>query len=142
MNTFDNAGITPEAARKAAAQAAEAIRFLNNATSSTSTEALREPGDVDAILGDMETLVQRLPQLFTQLSQWMTAQCREGGVHVDWAALYFSSTAPLAVNALTGDLTEAAAMAEMLREVLHGARQITARLKSADGWGEEERSDG
>jgi len=136
---LDYSAMTPENTRKAAALAAEAVRFLNHATLFPTAPALEYPSDVDALLADLETLQQRLPQLLGQLGEWMAAECKAGRVRVSCGTYAHSpSTEGIAVSALRQYLTEAAARADGAREALHDARQITAALAGVPG-GERDR---
>ncbi len=130
---------SPEDTRRTAALAAEAIRRLNHATLGVhATEALQEPADADAVLVELDSLTERLPQLLAQLGAWLAAECRAGRLRVAYGAWAHSpSTEALAVSAIRQYLTEAAARTEALREVLHDARQITAALAAAPGDDEE-----
>ena len=61
--------------------AAEAIRSLNHATATTHADGgYGWPGDVDAVLGSLTLLAQRLPQACHQAAAWLTAAHAEGRV--------------------------------------------------------------
>ena len=128
MTDFDYSNMTPENVLKAANQAAEAIRYLNHATLSPVTAALRYPGDVDAVLVALEELGQRLPQLLDQLGAWMVAECKADRVRVVVPGAHSPSTEAVAVAALRQYLDEAGVGAEAFRRAIHDGRQITATL--------------
>ena len=118
---------TPENTRAAAHAAAEAVRYLNHATF---TGGLRDPSDVDAILGDLQTFMERLPQLLSQLGAWLLAECAAGRVRSDAAPPgHAPSIEAQAVAAVRRYLAEAADDChDGVRPALHDARQITAKL--------------
>jgi hypothetical protein len=70
---------------EAAWQAAEAIRALNHLTLATTgpKAGYSYPGDVDAVLGALQTLTSRLPQAFVQASSWLAAQHRRARIGHD-----------------------------------------------------------
>lgn len=131
MTEFDYTDMTPENTRKAANQAAEAIRFLNHATFPGRTAALRYPGDVDAVLVALDALGERLPQLLDQLGAWMAAETKAGRIRVAAPGAHTPSTEAVAVAALCMHLGEAAGVVEVFRRALHDGRQITATLAAA-----------
>jgi len=121
---------TPENTRAAAHAAAEAVRYLNHATFTTDRGGLRDPSDVDAILGDLQTFVERLPQLLSQLGAWLLAECAAGRVRSDAAPPgHAPSIEAQAVAAVRRYLAEAADDChDGVRPALQDARQITAKL--------------
>jgi hypothetical protein len=130
----DYGRMTPGMVRKVAQGLPDSVRYLNHATIAPVTAALAEPADVDVVLAALVTVQERLPQLLDQLGRWLAAECAAGRVRVTsgvWAAS--PSTEALAVSALRHYLTEAAARAVALGEVLHEARQCTATLAGVPG---------
>ena len=67
----------------AARLAAEAIRFLNYATMPHSG-GLTEPATVPALAGELSTTVYRLPQLFSQLADWLNEAMAAGQLADDY----------------------------------------------------------
>lgn len=131
MTEFDYSTMTPENVLRAARLAAEAVRFLNHATFSPVTAALRYPSDVDAVLVAMDALGERLPQLLDQLAAWMTAETKAGRVRVATPGAHSPSAEAVAVSALQVHLNKAGEGAEAFRVPVHDARQITATLAAA-----------
>ena len=136
MTDFDYGNMTRENLRRAVSMAAEAIRYANHLTLGTGTTALEYPSDVDAVLVDLETLAQRLPQLLDQLGAWMAAECAAGRVRVAISGAHSPSTEGVAVSALRIHLDKAGWGVEASRQALHDARQITAKLAGVPDEGE------
>ena len=68
---------SPDYTREAAEAFAESVRVMNHATRGA---GLEYPGDVYDLLGSLKTGVQRLPQLFDQLAQFLFAELEAGRV--------------------------------------------------------------
>jgi hypothetical protein len=74
-----------------AAQAMEAVRWLNHATINLGRDPAEgdglggyvSPGDVDDTLAHLQVLVDRLPQALGQMSRWLDRQARAGLVRHD-----------------------------------------------------------
>lgn len=117
---------SPENTRRAAALAAEAIRFLNHATGNRDSEALRYPSDVDAVVQDLAVAVMRMPQLFGQIAQWLGRECDTGRLEVRYGPnAGHPQHAAAQVSAL---MVAAAEAADRLHTVLDAARQVTASI--------------
>lgn len=125
MTGFDYSNMTPENTQDAASIMAEAVRYLNLATTGPAPAALKEPQDADTVLAEVGIAVDRLRQLFRQITGWLVTECEAGRLRATGAG------AAVAVSAARQYLTEASSGAETLREALHAARQITAVLAAA-----------
>jgi len=138
MTEFDYSDQSPENLRAAASTAAEAVRYLNHATlGGPNMIALEYPSDMDAVLVNLETLAQRLPQLLGQLGGWLVTECQAGRLQVaSGSRTRIHSAETIGVSAVRQYLTEATVHAEALREVLHDARQVTSTLAPAPEEGE------
>lgn len=76
--------MTDKAPAELADDAAEAIRSLNHATlASERREGWEYPGDAYSAIGNLATLVQRLPQALDQISQFVTRQELQGHLRSD-----------------------------------------------------------
>lgn len=77
--------ITATTAAEHADAAAEAIRALNRATMTRvpSPGGYAQPGDVDATVGALCTLAERLPQALCQMQEWLYAALDAGRVRHD-----------------------------------------------------------
>lgn len=130
---FDYSDITPEATRWAAHIAAEAIRVANHLTREPG--GLKCPEDVEVVLADLEQVMERLPQLLTQVGAWLVTEAQAARVEVRYGT--FAARPAAAVVAVRGFLTEAVGHAGRTRQALHDARQITAAIAAAPGDDEE-----
>jgi hypothetical protein len=70
-------------AATAAQTAAEAIRTLNHLT--LSGTGYSSPGDVYAVLVELQTLAERLPQALSQAQEWLYREAEAGRVYDDRA---------------------------------------------------------
>jgi hypothetical protein len=100
-------------------RAAEAVRGLNHA----SRGGYAWPSDVDAVVGSLETLAQRMPQALGQASRWLARETEAGRVGHDSGA----DTA-YAVGRALANLEAAADLAGELRALLAEARADTTHL--------------
>lgn len=121
---FDYSDQSPEAVRRAAAVVAEGCRFINHATMSPG--GLKYPSDVDAILVELDSLAERLPQLLDQMDRWVAGEAADGRIKVTHGP--YAGAPAAAVADLGMHLRGASACMEGAREALHGARQITAAM--------------
>ncbi len=133
---FDYNHMTPESIRDAARTAAEAIRYMNHGTRG----GLEDPRDADVILAELEAATERLPQLLSQISRWLVAECQAGRLRLTSgsSSAHSPSGEAMAVAAIRQYLTEAKADTGALHGALHDARQITAALVPAPGDDAEE----
>lgn len=93
----------------AADLAAECVRFLNYATGSHAPAGLVYPSTAYTVAADLSMAASRMPQLFDQLSRWLTEQLAAGMLGTD------TGTPPAdAVAAARLHLLEAAGRASML----------------------------
>jgi hypothetical protein len=104
--------------------AAEAVRALNHATLDPS--GYPYPGDAYSVIGNLQTLAQRLPQATDQASRYLIRAHAAGSV-VDVED--GSRTAPTVLEAIDG-LHLAAALAAQLADALGGVHSATGRLAS------------
>lgn len=91
----------PEHTRAVAAAIPEAVRVLNHATISRPGDALGGPSTVDAVIRDLATAAQRLPQLFEQLRRWLDAEYDAGrieGAGIMAALAYLDDSAAAAAG--------------------------------------------
>ena len=103
---------------------AEAIRALNHAT--LGPAALAEPATAYRVLGELTTAVHRLPQLLSQLTQWLTNEYTGNRLAHD-------GELPDAVARAVASLDhDAAPHAAGLAAALDRAHQTTAGLYRAD----------
>ena len=76
--------ITPAQARSIANDASEAIRALNHATlPADGYPGLEYPADVHDLLGAMNGLASRMPQLLGQVSTYLKRELQHGAISVD-----------------------------------------------------------
>ena len=106
---------------------AEAIRYLNYATGSHSSEGLIYPSTVYLIAGRLGMAADRMPQLFDQLSRWLAAEDAAGHLGMD-----DRSPAAVAVADAAGRLTKAAALASQLGDALN---DVLSALSAVNGRG-------
>jgi hypothetical protein len=112
-----------QATAQVAGLAAEAIRYLSYAVSHG---GITEPATVYAVAGELSTAAYRLPQLLSQISDWLTAEISPGGiVACDRPAGQVSHDA----RTIFG---EAAGHAASLAAALIDAHNLTAALRTAD----------
>jgi hypothetical protein len=67
----------------AADLAAEAVRYLNYATGSHCEAGLEFPSTVYVVAADLGLAIGRMPQLFTQLADWLHGQLAAGMLATD-----------------------------------------------------------
>lgn len=67
----------------AADLAAESIRFLNYATGSHRASGLEFPSTVYEVAAGLDRAAYRMPQLFTQLADWLAAEEAAGRLSTD-----------------------------------------------------------
>jgi hypothetical protein len=117
-----------QSAAQAADQAAEAIRALNYATlPHEGAPGLEYPGDAYMVIASLKTAVERMPQLFAQLTGWLTEQEAAGKVGHDSGgeAREYVAQVGYWLGAATGEATQLAA-------ALGKAHNTSAGLKAAD----------
>jgi hypothetical protein len=108
----------------AANSAADAVRELNRATVFPDADGSFEwPSDVDATIGALQTLAQRLPQALTQAGRWLTLAVDAGHVGHDQGR-----PAADAVQEASEYLMGAADLAGHLAHRLGQARTLTSHL--------------
>jgi hypothetical protein len=111
-----------------AKSAAEGIRVLNHLT--LSPAAYHWPSDVDAVIGELVLLVQRMPQTFAQAGVWLEGQYAAGRVGHDLGAGAASVVEVLAE--VLGDLHRASHQAQGLALTLEAAHSVASHLTGAD----------
>jgi hypothetical protein len=116
-------------AAEAARAAAEAVRELNHLTPSRC--AYVWPSDVDAVIGELGTLVQRMPQTFRQASMWLEGQHLAGRVGHDLGSEGAASVAEV-LGEVLGDLHRASRQAQELAVTLEAARSASSHLTGVD----------
>jgi hypothetical protein len=104
--------------------AAEAIRNLNHLTLAVRGGGYMWPADVDSVIASLEILAQRLPQTLTQAEQWLVAAERAGRVRDDRRR----EEPEILILGVAAHLEWARQAAEALRQALHDAHQVSARL--------------
>lgn len=119
--------MTNQDAGELAEQAAELVRALNHATRSEAGE-LEYPSDVYKIVGSLQTLAERLPQLFGQLAAFLMAEANadrighsSGGSPRTW------------IDDVLEALTKASDSADELAADLDRAHNAASGLQGA-GW--------
>jgi hypothetical protein len=116
-------------AKEYASSAAECIRSLTYATlPHEGAPGLEYPGDVYEIVASLKVAVQRMPQLFGQLSLWLGKQNAAGRVGHD-----SGQEAGEHVTAVRDALDYAATCAGTLGRALDQAHNASAGLKAAEG---------
>jgi hypothetical protein len=120
--------------------AAEAIRALNHAT--LTPGAYRVPGDVHAVIGDLEALLQRLPQALHQTGGALEAMDDAGRV-VDTAHPGEPEVTSVTVIGVAEDLAETAlyvqAAARRMTVAHTQASRLAHRPRHTSGAGAGER---
>ena len=111
-----------QATTGAAALAAETIRYLSYATTHG---GLSDPATVYAVAGDLSAAAFRLPQLLTQLVDWIDAEAAAGRIVGDRPATRLDSDA----RAIFG---EAVGHAASLAAALADAHNLTATMRAAN----------
>jgi hypothetical protein len=103
-----------------AERAAEVIRYLNYATA---RDGVTEPATVASLTGHLAEAAARLPQLLTQLTDWLHREISAGRVASDRP----QPTGQLA-SATREQLRDAAEQARYLARALDHAHQLTSTL--------------
>lgn len=122
---------TPQYARQVAAGVAEAVRVLNHATFPSSRQALNSAADADAVLRELATMGQRLPQLCQQIGGWLEAQQRQGNLAVTYGQHRGDPSGAAAQVAVW--LGAAGAAASEMAASLTAAAGITSTISMAGG---------
>ena len=105
--------------------AAEAIRALNHATlRHGDPTGYAWPCDVDAVIGELQLLAERLPQALEQAREWLADQLVAGRVGHDTPG----RKAAFAAATVVGYLNEAEFCAKALAGVLKKARNESSHL--------------
>jgi hypothetical protein len=107
----------------AAGLTAETIRYLNYAAP---RGGITEPGTVAGVAAHLATAAYRMPQLLTQLAEWLAAETAEGRIADDHGRPAWQLAE--AARALFWEATE---HAEHLASALNAARNVTATLHAA-----------
>lgn len=108
--------------------AAEAARFLNYATGPRAAEGLTEPATVGRIAGDLAALASRLPQLCSQLGDYLARAFAAGQLADIYGRLPYH-----VICQARHDLDTAARLATDLRKALEAAQAATSGLCLAEG---------
>ena len=120
-----NAAGEPVRPRDHAEAAAEAIRALNHATLRHGDPAgYQWPSDVDAVIGELQLIAERLPQALQQAREWLADQLVAGRVGHDTPG----RKAAFAAATVVGYLNEAEFCAQALAGVLKKARNESSHL--------------
>jgi hypothetical protein len=113
----------------AARAAGEAIGELNHPT--LGPDGFEVPSDVDAVIGELGLLVQRLPQAFHQAGVWLQVQHGTGRLGHD-----LGSDGPASVIEVLGEvlgvLHHAGHQAQELALTLETAHSVTSHLTGVD----------
>lgn len=125
MDLSPDAPHAPDRTRRAADLAAEAVRLLNHATR-TGSGGLTYPADADAVTASLDTLVSRLPQLFSQIAGWLEGEQEAGRLTVEYGP--FEGRPRFAVEGARSMLDSAAEIAADLHTALEHAHRITAAI--------------
>jgi hypothetical protein len=115
--------------------AAEAVRALNHAT--INPGAYSYPGDVYSVIGELQTLAQRLPQALGQAADALEAM-DDAGTVVD---VEDPDRTPATVVAVAESLANAAGHADSIARELAAAHVPAARLAGTDPTADTERGD-
>jgi hypothetical protein len=107
----------------AAALTAEAIRYLNYATT---RGGITEPATIYTITTELSCALYRLPQLLSQLADWLTAETTAGRIADDHHRPAWQLT-----DTTRDILSEAAQHAAALATALNAAQDLTATLHTA-----------
>jgi hypothetical protein len=117
---------TPATPAEVAGSAAEAVRTLGRLTLSRS--GYLTPAEVASVVGELATLVHRLPQVLDQAEGWLRWAHREGLVQHDAEDTPGGSLTDLAVSQAATGLALTATLAIQLAEHLESVRSWTVRL--------------
>ena len=109
----------------AAEATAETIRYLNHAAP---RGGVTEPATVSAVAAHLAAAAYRMPQLLTQLAEWLAAETAAGRVADDQRRPAWQRA-----DAARLLLWEATEHAEHLAAALNTAANVTATLRAADG---------
>jgi hypothetical protein len=108
----------------AAEAAAEAVRYLNHAAP---RGGVTEPATVNTVAAHLAAAAYRLPQLLTQLAEWLAAETAAGRVADDHHRPAWQRAD--AARILFWEATE---HADHLASALNAAANLTATLHAAD----------
>lgn len=108
---------------------AESVRFLIYASI---RGGVTEPATVYTVSGELTSAAYRLPQLFGQLGEWLTAEASAGRITADHGRPTWQLVAELRVA-----LAEATEHAVRLSATLAAFQSLTSTLHSAN-WGDEQ----
>jgi hypothetical protein len=109
-----------------AERAADAIRYLNYAT----RDGITEPATAAIVTGHLSDAAYRLPQLLTQLTDWLCQEITSGHIASD-----HGHPAPLLAAGTRDQFTDAADQAARLAKALDHARQLTSTLHATQAEG-------
>jgi hypothetical protein len=128
---------SPDRTIEAANTAAEKIRYLNVATLDDPHAAIISPQDLDRVIASLETLAQRMPQLLTQLVDWLTSEAEAGRLRVGYGR-HEGKPGDAAMWARI-EADRSAARFGSARESLAALHQITSAIsRVADDEGEQD----
>lgn len=119
--------------------AAEAIRALNHAT--LTPDAYRFPGEAHAVIGDLLSLLQRLPQALHQAGGALEAMDHAGHV-VDTRHLGEPAASSMTVIAVAEDLAETALHVQAAARALTVAHASAGRLARTSAHTTDRSTDG
>lgn len=118
---------SPERTRQLADVAAEAVRTLNYATA-PGKGGLTYPGDAYSLLGSLDVLASRLPQLCEQVAAWLTSEQSAGRLAETSSGRYGGDSARV-VTAAGSALAEAGRTASHLSSLLGEAQAAIAGVE-------------
>jgi hypothetical protein len=101
---------------------AEAVRFLNYAVT---RGGITEPATIYTVTGELTSAAYRLPQLLSQLGEWLTTEARAGRIADD----HGRPTWQLA-DQIGAELAEASGHADRLNTTLAAVQSLTSSLHS------------
>lgn len=119
---------SPERTLKLAETLAELVRVLNHTT--MHHEALRYPAEAYRVIQELSSAAQRLPQLFAQISRWLSAEQAAGRVTATGGE--YGGRPDMAVVAAMMRLDEAQMAAGHLQEALAGAASQASCMGAAE----------
>lgn len=123
----------PERTAAAARLIADAVRFLNYATLPASgAPGIGYAGDVDNVLGALESAAGGLQQTLRQLAECLRDDLATGRLRLDLNRPHADNPAQAVEFARSG-LTVAARTCGSLQATLSGARQVTAGMYLDEG---------
>lgn len=103
---------------------AEGVRYLNYAVI---RGGVTEPATIYTLIGELSSAAYRMPQLLSQLGEWLSAEARADRIADDHGAPAWQFT-----DALRDKLAEAGEHAGHLAAALAAAQSVTSTLHSTN----------